>query len=266
MNEEENYDDYDIIFKSVQSGAIRTLFEALKEILTDVNIEFDEQGLKITTLDNTRIAIIHLRLVAESFVVYKCNTPCKIGVCLTSLYKLLKSSGNNDTITMYVLSKETSKLNIKIENSVKNTVIHSRLKLLDKDEDILEIPPAEFDSVITMPSNEFQKICRDFNNIADTLVIESRGESFKLSAEGDIGDINIEIGETNNGLCFSKKSETDHVVRGKFDLRYLNMFIKSTPLCSQVEIFLKQDYPLILLYSVANLGSLKFMLSPRSCD
>ena len=263
---EEDYSQYDIIFRSVQSGAIRTLFESLKEVLTDVNMEFDEHGMKITTLDHTKVAVVNLRLVAESFVVYKCNTPCKLGVSMGNLFKLLKSSGNNDTITMYVLSNDSSKLNIKIENKDKNTLIHSKLKLMDLDEEILQIPPAEFDSVITMPSNEFQKICRDLNGIANTLIIESKDNNFSMSAEGDIGETIISIGETKNkeGLVFSKKSDSGEVVRGKFDLKYLNLFIKSSPLCSQVEIFLKKDYPLILLYSVANLGSLTYILAPKS--
>lgn len=259
---EEDYSEYRVIFKSVQSGAIRTLFEALKEVLTDVNISFDEKGMKIITLDGTRVAIVHLKLVAESFVVYKCNQPCKVGVNMASLYKLLKTSGNNDTITMYVTNQDVSRLHIKVENKDKNSKIHSKLKLLDMDEDILRIPDIEFDSVITMPSNEFQRICRDLSNIAETLIIESEGDSFKMSAEGDIGEITIDIGETQNGLVFAKKSEGHHV-KGKFDLKYLTLFIKSSSLCSQVEIFLKQDYPLILLYSVANLGSLRFVLSPK---
>jgi|694.fasta_scaffold00964_12 proliferating cell nuclear antigen len=262
---DEDYSKYDIIFKSVQSGAIRTLFEALKEVLTDVNIDFNETGWKIITMDNTKVALVHLKLVADSFVLYKCNNPCKIGICIASLYKLLKISGNNDIITMYVLKNDTSRLHIVIENKDKNTIVHSKLKLLDIDEDILDIPDAEFDSVITMPSNEFQKICRDMSNIAETLIIESKGDSFSMSVEGDIGEIEIDIGETQNGLIFSKKFEGKNV-KGRFDLKYIMLFIKSSSLCSQVEIFLKQDYPLILLYSVANLGSIKYVLSPKVYD
>lgn len=259
---EEDYKQYNIIFKSVQSGAIKTLFEALKEVLTDVNIEFDEQGMKIQTMDGTKVAVVHLRLVAESFVLYRCNVPCKLGICMSSLYRLLKPSGNDDTITMYVHSDDTARLHIKIENNKKNSIIHSQLKLLDIDEEILEIPPAEFDSVITMPSNDFQKICRDMKSIAETLIIESKGNCFSMAVEGDIGDISIQLGETTTGLVYSQKS--DEIIKGKFDLGILNQFVKSSPLCSQVEIFLKKDYPLILLYSVANLGSLKFILAPKT--
>jgi proliferating cell nuclear antigen len=45
--------------------------------------------------------------------------------------------------------------------------------------------------------------------------------------------------------------------------KYLNSFTKSTNLCSTVEIFLKENYPLVIEYNVANLGKLQFCLAPK---
>jgi hypothetical protein len=39
--------------KTVQSSAFRTLIEALKEILTEANLEFDQHGIKIAAVDET---------------------------------------------------------------------------------------------------------------------------------------------------------------------------------------------------------------------
>jgi proliferating cell nuclear antigen len=254
----------DIMFRSVQSGAIRTLFEALKEVLVDVNITFDEEGMKIMALDPSRVAVIHLKLVSKSFIHYECNKPRKIGVNLSSLYKLIKLSGNNDVLTMFIESASSSyepKLHIIIENKNTNTKIHSKLKLIDIDEDILEIPDVDVDSVITMPSSYFQKICRDLSVISDTLNIKSEGNVFTMSAKGDIGETSVVLGgsQTETGVVFSKEAEK---IEGNYDIKYLNLFTKSTSLCGQIELYLKQDYPIVLLYSVANLGSLKYVLSP----
>ena len=43
--------EYTVYFKTVQSSAIRTLIEALKEVLNDVNITFHENGIKIMAMD-----------------------------------------------------------------------------------------------------------------------------------------------------------------------------------------------------------------------
>ena len=39
--------------RTVQSAAFRTLIEALKEILTEANLEFDSTGIKVIDVDET---------------------------------------------------------------------------------------------------------------------------------------------------------------------------------------------------------------------
>ena len=68
---------------------------------------------------------------------------------------------HSDTLTLYLEENNESVLGIKIENSEKNSITNFTLNLMDLHEDNIEIPPAEFQSVITMPSVDFQKICRD---------------------------------------------------------------------------------------------------------
>jgi proliferating cell nuclear antigen len=52
-------------------------------------------------------------------------------------------------------------------------------------------------------------------------------------------------------------------VQGVFSLKYLVLFTKCTNLSSSVEIYLKNDYPLIVKFLVASLGELKLCLSPN---
>ena len=53
--------------KTVQSGAFRTLIEALKEILTEANLEFDSNGIKIMAVDETHTVLVFLRLYSDRF-------------------------------------------------------------------------------------------------------------------------------------------------------------------------------------------------------
>ena len=47
---------YLLELKTVQTNAIKVLIQALKEILTDANIEFNETGLKIVAMDSSKTA------------------------------------------------------------------------------------------------------------------------------------------------------------------------------------------------------------------
>jgi len=252
--------EYNVYIKTVQSHSIKILIESLKEVLTDINIYFDNNGLKIMTMDNARIALVYVRLNKDNFEEYQCESKTMCGINMLYLFKLLKTVGNNDVLTLFIKNSLQNELGIRIENKEKNTVTESYLKMLDISEEKLEIPDIQYDSVISMPSIDLQKYCRYLAIISNQVIISSIGSKFILESNGDFASQKIIIGEAQNGLIFSKKNQK---VSETLDLKYLNSFTKSTNLCSTVEIFLKMNYPLVIEYNVANLGKLQYCLAPK---
>ena len=253
-------ESYLLYIKTVQSQSIKILVESLKEVLTDINLYFDSNGLKIMTMDNARVALVYVRLIKDNFEEYYCNSKNMCGINMIYFFKILKTVSNNDVLTLFIRKNSMNELGIRIENKEKNTVTESYLKMLDISEEKLEIPDIQYDSVISMPSVDLQKYCRDLSVISNQVVISSTESKFILESNGDFASQKIIIGEAQNGLIFSKKNQN---VSEKFDLKYLNSFTKSTNLCSTVEIFLKKEYPLVIEYNVANLGKLQFCLAPK---
>jgi proliferating cell nuclear antigen len=250
------------ICKTVQSNAIKTLIEALKDILNDVNFRISENGIQILSVDPNKCAIVHLNLNADHFEYYECQkTEFRIGVCTKSLFVLLKTLGTNDVITLFVNQNDVTRLHIVIENKDKNIKDISKLKLLDIDEAEYRIPEMRFDSVIKMPSGDFQKICKYLINIADLVTIQNRGKDFSMYVDGDIGEKEIIIQE-NEYTNVEVSNITENDFCETFQLKYLLSFGKSSNLCSSVEIFIKNEFPLVLIYSAGSLGQLKFLLSP----
>jgi len=251
-----------MLLKTVQSGAMRTLVEVLKDVLNDVTLTFDSTGVKIIAMDGSHVALIHMKLEADRFEHYHCDKELNVGVCMQSWYKLMKTVSNNDTISMFMTEDDTDKLGISIHNSDKNSITNFNLKLLDIDNQTLNIPDVEINCVVTMPSNDFQRLCRDMSNISDTVEIISKDDSLVFTCNGDFASQETVIGEATHGLIFTKKEHETHV-GGKFSLKYINLFTKSTNLCNSIELYIKNNYPLILKYGVANLGVVRFCLAPK---
>ena len=136
---------------------------------------------------------------------------------------------------------------------------------MDLNETNIQIPPAAFESVITMPSTDFQKICRDMHNLADDIEIKSVGQQLLFSCKGDFCSQETIIGETQEGMSFVKNQKPDQIIQGLFALKHLVLFGKCTNLCNSIQMYLKNDYPLIIKYSVACLGDIKLCLAPK-CD
>lgn len=255
-------ENYKLYMRTIQASALRTLSEVLREILVDVNIRFDSSGFTIMTISKKHKAIIHLKLNADKFEDYWCSENFTIGVSMISFHKLLKTISNSDIVSFFVTKNDSHKLGIKIENKEKKIVDTSMLKLLDLDDQTIEIPPITFESIFNMPCVDFHKHCRDLATISDMVDIKilGNGEVFSMSCVGDFAEKEIQIGEEDakNKLGTNVKS----ALIGQFLIKYLNLFCKSASLCPSVSICLKEDFPILLIFSVANLGSLRFCLSP----
>jgi proliferating cell nuclear antigen len=249
--------------KTVQSQAFKILIEALKELLTDTCIEIDETGFKIISMDTTHCVLAHLKLDASKFEYYHCRSKIDIGINMLNFYKLIRSINNNDTLSLFIEDGDRNHLGVRIENGEKNSKTTYKLNLLDLDNQNITIDNAEFNTVINLPSSDFQKICRDMNNIADAVDIKNVGNQLILSCKGDFCSQETVIVDNDNGINHISNKESSDIVQGVFNLKYLVLFTKCTNLCSNVELLLKNDYPLIIRYMVASLGELKWCLAPQ---
>ena len=259
-------DEYLLNIKTIQAPVFKQVIDALKDILTDVNLEVDHTGLKIVAMDNTNIVLIHLKLEAENFEKYYCESKMYIGICMLKLHMLIKTIGTNDLLVLYVRKDDPSNLGIKIINNDKNVETNYQLSTLDIDVLYIEIPPVDFHTIITMPSSYLQKISRDMHNLAEYIEIRNISDQLILSCKGDFCTQETILGTekcNNITICKNTDEESQEIIQGIFSLKYLAIFTKCTNLCSNVEIYLKNSYPIILRYSIASLGEIKLCLSQQ---
>ena len=245
-------------FKTIQASAIKSAFEVLKDILNDVNVYFTKKGVQVLTLDTARVALVDMFLDAYNFEEYYCEADMVAGINVTNMFKLLKFISNNDTLTVEINSREY--LDIRIENTIKRSDTRFKLKLLDINEDQIEVPTIKMAVVTTMQSIDFQRICRDMNNLAVDLEIMRTSSQFIIRCEGDFANQETVIECTDDGSF-------DGELQGRYSLKYLNLFTKATGMCASVQIMQEEDNRfLVLRYNVANLGELKFYLATKAYD
>jgi len=251
--------------RTVQSAAFRTLIEGLKEILAEANLEFDQTGIRIIDVDETHTVLTHLRLDSDKFEYFYCPAKFILGVNMMYLFKLIKTLSNNDSLTLFLPASNPNKLGIRAENAEKQTTNTWMMKLFDTNVENIELPKIQYSSTITMPSADFQKICRDFNALAEKLEITSSNSDLIFRCIGDFVDgETVIMSESQNGVRVQKSGvSSTEIVQGIFELKYLVMFTKCTNLCPTIEIYLRNDYPLTLRYLVANLGEVRVVLAPQ---
>ena len=255
-----------LTIKTVQIAPFRTLMTALKDILLESNISFQPDGIRIINMDKSHTILVHLFLPASKFEFYECNKEkIIIGVNMFHLFKLINSIDNDDTLTIYIENADyfdgiVSHLALKFENGDIKQCKTQKLKLIEPEQDELEVPEVKFSSIINLPSQDFQKIIRDLSCISDKLEIKSVGNELIFKCQGQFASAEIHRAETDGSMEFTMKPELSKIIQGEFSLKNLGYFIKCTNLCNQIEIYLENDLPLIVKYDVASLGWIRLAL------
>ena len=268
INKNTSTDGNVLTIKTVQIAPFRTLMTALKDILLETNISFQPDGIRIINMDKSHTILVHLYLAASNFEFYECKKEkIIIGVNMFHLFKLINSIDNDDTLTIYIENSDyydgiVSHLALKFENGDIKQCKTQKLKLIEPEQDELEVPDVKFSSIINLPSADFQKIIRDLSCISDKLEIKSVGNELIFKCQGQFASAEIHRAESDGSMGFIVKQDSSKIIQGEFSLKNLGYFIKCTNLCSQIEIYLENDLPLIVKYDVASLGSIRLALVP----
>jgi len=268
-------------FKTIQTTHIKTLIDMLNCLITDCNITFypyyiDNKnsledtdvkktgGLVIKEVNKTQSILIHCKLDSDQFEEYEYNYSkdrFTIGINLSNLLKCIKCMSNFDTMTWIIDDDDINKLTMILVNEKEKKKFS--MNLMDLDYEPYDIEKVDFPYSVSIPTQDFQRYCKDMVSASDKIEIKCANKNLFLSSCGEVGNFDFEVNECNGGIQVLKdENVNEEIVQGLFELKYLIIFTRCTNLCDRVVLFLKNEYPLVIQYSVSSLGLLKLVLSP----
>lgn len=298
MNDNENYI---VKIKTVQISAFKILIESLKEIFRDLvfkisgnNESINQKGcISVSELNSKSDVFVKLKLPAEKFEEFYFNSSngensISIGVNMGQFYKLMKTMSNDDNLTLYIEKNKLNVLGIILSNAKKKYITHHKLTLLDViKEECRPIPESKFKFVITMLSQDFHNLIKNMSVIADNvdikyIDIEGTRDTLIFSCEGNYASQETKfvdyIENENQGLKNINENDkiekqalkiihenndgcTNQIIQGVYQLKTLNLFSKCSSLSNNLEIYMKDNFPLVIKYMIANLGHVYIILS-----
>ncbi len=259
-----------MILKTSQVSQFKTAIDTIKDLIQDVNIHFikddhSNAGMLLISMDNSSQSLVYFRITkseVDKSGFYKCSEACSAGINIPEFNKMLKTIKDKDTLTLQIKPKNPGILFLGSENIEKAKIGEYEINLMDIDDDELEIPNEQFNSVITLDSSEFQQLCRDVNTVVtDKVKIMSTGTEFIMSSVGENATATFRLGE-KQGIVFDNINMTLLCICNEYPIKFLICFSKASKLCTTLSIHLKQDFPIVIDYPIASLGMLRFVLSP----
>ncbi|KAH0562619.1 DNA polymerase delta processivity factor [Trichoglossum hirsutum] len=250
-----------------QALLLKRVVEAIKDLVQDCNFDCNDTGIALQAMDNSHVALVSMLLKAEAFSPYRCDRNIPIGINLTSLTKVLRCAQNDDILTLKAEDSPDT-INLTFESSESDRLSEYDIKLMDIDQDHLGIPETEYAATITMPSAEFQRICRDLIALSESVSIEATKEGVKFSCAGDIGNGSVTLRSHTNVEKPELNVEIDlaEPVALTFSLKYLVNFCKASALSGSVKLCLSNEVPLLVEYGLSGSSWLRFYLAPKIGD
>lgn len=261
-----------------QGALIKKLVDAMKELITDANLDVATTGITLQAMDSSHVSLCSMLLRCDGFEHYRCDRAVSLGVSLKSLATILKCANNEDTITLRHGSggskaegdsdAAADTLQMVFENASQDRISDFEMKLMDIDAEHLGIPETEYKCIVKMPSAEFRRICSDLSQMGDTCTIGISKDGVKFSVSGDIGNANT-ILRSNTSADKEDEHvviEMDEPVELTFAMRYLNFFCKAAPLSPTVSLSLSKEVPLVVEFPIEGYGHIRYYLAPKIDD
>jgi proliferating cell nuclear antigen len=239
------------MFKAVlsDSNILKTSFDAISSIVDEVQMQADEEGLRLDALDRSHITFVHLELKKNVFDEYQCKEPLKINVDTEELMKVLKRAKAED---MVELSTDEGNFIITFEGEARRTF---KIRLIDIEYEAPSPPQLDYPTEFEVPFSLFKDSIQDIGIVSDKIALQVDEDKFKASAEGDFGDAQIEY------LHGEKIQET---AKSVFSLEKVKEMMKADKFSETAQIKLGNDMPLNLYLKMASdEGELSFLLAPR---
>lgn len=154
---------------------LKLIVDLLRDILLQIWMEFDTDGLKFLSVDPEKVASIDMRL-SPSSQEYKCAEPFVFSFYLQSLFKILRGANKNEVAVFTCFKDNPNHMVVRITgNDAQCFVIH---RINEPKPEYMPIP---FDKPniyrLEMPGDDFYTMVRDLGAVGKLLEVSANDEN-----------------------------------------------------------------------------------------
>lgn len=247
--------------KLENSRILKGIVETLASIIDETEFRVTPKEFTISAMDPSRICLLKLSIKKENFDEYQCDKESKVGLNLDDLDKILKRSAANDSVEIEFNETE-QKIKMKMQREGMTRTRTFSLALLDID--IEEIPMdnllrIEYPSKWVIEPEFLVEAIKDAEIYSEILnMTAAEGKGLVFSSAGQIGEMEYDLSEDD-------LIETDihGSSSGAYSLTFLKAILKIASITEKLEISLKTDHPLKMIFNLLEGGELSYFLAPR---
>jgi proliferating cell nuclear antigen len=78
----------------------KNVIEAIKELLTDTNLDCTEEEVTIQAMDSAHVSLVAVSLKVQEFESYRCDKNLSLGMNTANMSKIFKMMGKDDALVL----------------------------------------------------------------------------------------------------------------------------------------------------------------------
>ena len=246
------------------------LFQLFKNCSVVVKLEFTSNNLIIQGMDKSHICLFLTNIKSTWFTVYSFveNVSFIIdsATILSILTRILENqlliieyNSQNETLDLEVLNNLSSKNDKKKEEKVEYNR-YFQIPLIDLELENYNIPEVSYDAEFSINSKQLNELMSQLILFGDTLNIVCNEDEIYLETNGDCGKMKVEIPiDSLNEFSISEGEKMEI----SFSLQNLFKMTMSTKLSKDIEIGIRNDYPIRIKYDLGDNSYSVFFIAPK---
>ena len=258
-------------FRTKNSFYFKNIINFIANIVDQINIKLTREGIYLTSMDSTHIALVDCFIPKTFFSAYNFtfkknrdnedyNSPTIIGINVSVMQKILNYIKQDDELIIYQ-TDNVDLLNISIHNT-KTDKFYS-MKLMEIMSDELQIFELEDTSHIVLESKNFQKIISELSDIGENIniVLNDLDNTISFKCEGDMTKLNMIFSDDSDIVYENLKP-----LNAKFSLKNMEVFSKGSNLNKNMFMDIGENLPVKLGYNFMDDGYIHYYLAPKIDD
>ena len=252
--------DSSFLIKSSKSTVLKVFFTSLKNFCEVITLNISKE--KINILEAIEPVLIHSNLISNQFEFYEVDNDIQLHINLKQFCKIIKNIKDGEWV-FFKKNKSDKFWTLEIHKCFvmedKNYKKYD-INLIKRDGyEKPKIQSVLYDYGFTMTTEDYQYLINKTKDIqSDKLTIEAKGTSILFKCKNsEISSISY-LGNIKCNMCISD------MVSGDFPYNELALCTHFSNLCQTINLYIRGNYPLIIKYTVANLGYIELCFAlPR---
>lgn len=243
-----------MVFKKVVS--------ALKGLVDQVPIAFDESGFVIEALSPDKVTMVVFEVPASNFEEYTITQPVNVVADRDEFVKAFRRATKRDKV-LFEYTEGVRELKVKVFNIRSNVEKEVTVPLSEVGFERIGGIELTYEVQASLPTSELVEIIKDAVLVGDeiTFVYSSEQNAIRVSAYGELAEYSTTLKQFQP-LTYLEASISSVIV--KYGVEHLKALAKVLDLADECTMAFGPDKPLSISLNIAGGGKITAWIAPRS--